>query len=195
VLIRQATLARIERGEVDLQFRRWRRPTVKQGGRLRTSIGELAIDAVEQVDPAGITPAHVRRAGYESREELMAHLDQRSDGDVYRVTLHLAGPDARIALRQQRTLGDDDVTEIAARLARFDRASRHGPWTRTVLELIAERPAVRAPDLAASLGRETAPFKTDVRKLKELGLTESLDVGYRLSPRGETFLRRSHAEG
>jgi hypothetical protein len=28
-----------------------------------------------------------------------------------------------------------------------------------------------------------------VRKLKELGLTESLPVGYRLSPRGEAYLR------
>jgi hypothetical protein len=32
------------------------------------------------------------------------------------------------------------------------------------------------------------PFKLDVRKLKELGLTESLRPGYRLSPRGETVL-------
>jgi hypothetical protein len=42
--------------------------------------------------------------------------------------------------------------------------------------------------LAASLGRETAPFKADVRKLKELGLTESLLVGYRLSPHGRAYL-------
>jgi len=28
-----------------------------------------------------------------------------------------------------------------------------------------------------------------VRKLKELGLTESLEVGYRLSPRGVAVLR------
>jgi hypothetical protein len=34
------------------------------------------------------------------------------------------------------------------------------------------------------------PFKLDVRKLKELGLTESLPVGYRLSPRGEFLLQR-----
>jgi hypothetical protein len=47
---------------------------------------------------------------------------------------------------------------------------------------------VRAPDLAASFGRETQPFKRDVRKLKDLGLTESLEVGYRLSPRGRAFL-------
>ena len=54
-----------------------------------------------------------------------------------------------------------------------------------MLRLIAERPAVRAGDLAAALGREAQPFKIDVRKLDRLGLTESLDVGYRLSPRGE----------
>lgn len=55
--------------------------------------------------------------------------------------------------------------------------------------MIRDRPAVRAPDLAASVGRETLPFKRDVRKLKELGLTESLEVGYRLSPRGATVVR------
>jgi hypothetical protein len=47
---------------------------------------------------------------------------------------------------------------------------------------------VRAADLAASVGREKHPFKLDVRKLKELGLTESLEVGYRLSPRGRAVM-------
>ena len=60
-----------------------------------------------------------------------------------------------------------------------------------MLRLIAERPAVRAGDLAESLGRERLAFKADVRKLKALGLTESLGVGYRLSPRGEAWLERS----
>ena len=31
-------------------------------------------------------------------------------------------------------------------------------------------------------------LKLHVRRLKELGLTLSLDVGYRLSPRGESYL-------
>ena len=56
-----------------------------------------------------------------------------------------------------------------------------------MLDLIARRPATRAPDLAAELARDTAPFKADVRKLKELGLTESLERGYRLSPRGRAY--------
>lgn len=36
----------------------------------------------------------------------------------------------------------------------------------------------------------SARSKVDVSKLKELGLTESLEVGYRLSPRGRAALRR-----
>ena len=49
---------------------------------------------------------------------------------------------------------------------------------------------MRAGDLAEALGRDRASFKLDVRKLKELGLTESLEVGYRLSPRGRAVLDR-----
>ena len=57
-----------------------------------------------------------------------------------------------------------------------------------MLRAIKARPATRAADLAASFGRDTQPFKLDVRKLKNLGLTLSLEVGYRLSPRGEAYL-------
>jgi uncharacterized protein with von Willebrand factor type A (vWA) domain len=92
-------------------------------------------------------------------------------------------------LAQADGLAPDDLAELDTRLARLDRASRHGAWTRPTLQLIARRPAVRAGDLADELGRERLPFKADVRKLKNLGLTLSLDVGYRLSPRGEAYLR------
>jgi hypothetical protein len=57
-----------------------------------------------------------------------------------------------------------------------------------VLRAIADRPGERASDLAASFGRPRDPFKLDVRKLKELGLTESLRPGYRISPRGAAVL-------
>jgi hypothetical protein len=186
MLFRQDVLRRIAEGQVTLAFRRWRHPTVKAGGTLRTRMGVLAIDSVEPVDDVEVTDADARRAGAPDRESLFAGL--RPDGTLYRVELRLAGPDPRIALRHRRRISPDERAEIAARLARLDAASRHGPWTATVLELIAECPGTRAPDLAASLGRETAPFKADVRKLKELGLTESLEVGYRLSPRGKVYL-------
>lgn len=113
------------------------------------------------------------------------------DRPLYRVAFHLVDePDPRAELAADDALTAEDRAEIDRRLDRLDRASSHGPWTRQTLELIAENPATRAPDLAASVGRETAPFKVDVRKLKNLGLTESLPVGYRLSPRGRAYLGR-----
>jgi hypothetical protein len=189
MLFRQETLRRIEAGEVTLAFRRWQRPTVKAGGTLRTRAGVLAIESVEPVDEDAISDADVRRAGAPDRQALLAGL--RPDGTLYRVAFHVEGPDPRIALRERSDLSAGERAAIDARLARLDAASRHGPWTGRVLQLIADNPERRAPDLAAELGRETAPFKADVRKLKELGLTESLMVGYRLSPRGREYLRRS----
>jgi hypothetical protein len=49
-------------------------------------------------------------------------------------------------------------------------------------------PATYSGLLANYLGISQAEFKPWVRKLKALGLTESLEVGYRLSPRGEKVL-------
>jgi len=44
------------------------------------------------------------------------------------------------------------------------------------------QPGVVSTELAPRLDLERLPFKQRVRRLKELGLTESLKVGYRLSP-------------
>jgi hypothetical protein len=63
------------------------------------------------------------------------------------------------------------------------------------LELIQDRPKVRARDLADLVGREVLPFKLDLRKLKELGLIESLEIGYRISPRGQAVLRAGLPRG
>ena len=68
------TLRAIEAGEVTLAFRRWRRPTVRAGGTLRTRVGVLAIESVEPVFEQAITDADARRAGAAGREELIAGL-------------------------------------------------------------------------------------------------------------------------
>jgi hypothetical protein len=187
VLIRRPVLDAIAAGTVTCVFRRWDRPRVRVGGTQRTAVGVLEFTAVEPVDEAGLTLEDARTAGFADLTALQRA--QRGDGQLYRVGVRLAGPDPRVALRAKRRLSQADRAEIDTRLARMDRASPHGPWTAAVLELIAENPGVRAPDLAARLGRETLPFKRDVRKLKELGLTESLEVGYRLSPRGRAYRR------
>ena len=83
-----------------------------------------------------------------------------------------------------------DEEELIARLDRIDGRSKEGPWTRRVLELIEAHPAVRAGNLCKTVGQERLVFKQNVRKLKTLGLTESLEVGYRLSPRGVALLEK-----
>ncbi len=191
MLFKQETLRRIRSGEVTLAYRRWRRPTVRAGGTLRTRMGVLAIESVERIDEADITEADAQRAGARDRAQLLSQLGET--GTLHRIAFSFAGADPRIALRERASLSAAERVVIDARLARFDAASRHGPWTAGVLRLIDEQPAVRAPELAAQRGLETARFKTDVRKLKELGLTESLPIGYRLSPRGRAYLEHPPA--
>ncbi len=121
-----------------------------------------------------LTDEDARRAGAPSLAALVAALAPKADKPAYRVGLRYAGEDPRLALRSA-VPDRDELAAIAARLDRLDRASPIGPWTRATLDLVDRNPEVRAPDLAAKVGRETADFKKDVRKLKELGLTESLD--------------------
>ncbi len=188
MLIKRVVLDRIAAGELDTVLRRQKRPTVKAGGTLRTAVGVLDIAAVETVELSEITTDDARRAGYESLDEAIAELTRKPEGRFYRVRVRLAGPDPRIELRERDELSAAELAELSGRLDRLDRASRRGPWTREVLGLIRDHPHVRAPDLAASIGRETQPFKNDVRKLKALGLTISLSPGYELSPRGTALL-------
>jgi biotin operon repressor len=75
----------------------------------------------------------------------------------------------------------------------MDRLSHRGPWTAAVLQLIAARPATSSVLLASELGWERQDLKQHIRRLKAQGLTISLDIGYRLSPRGAAYLRAAGA--
>jgi hypothetical protein len=181
VLFTQRFWPLIADGSATVTFRRWRRSQATVGSRHRTPGGMIEIDAVDVVDPSAITVADAHRAGFHDAAEVVANLRPGNE-PVYRVQFHLfAGSDPRETERSDE--------EITRRLARLDKASTHGPWTAATLAIIDARPETRAGDLAASLGRERLDFKADVRKLKELGLTVSLKIGYRLSPRGEAYLR------
>lgn len=189
MLFRMDTLAAVREGRVTLALRRWKRPSVKAGGRLLTPIGELAIETVEPIALDEITADDAQQAGFADLAAARAAV-ATGEGEVHRIRFHLAGADPRIALRVD-TAGD--LTEPLVKLARLDTGSR-GAWARQALELIAAHPATRAGDLAPRLDWDAPTFKTHVRKLKALGLTESLEVGYRLSPRGEAVLARLAAD-
>lgn len=183
-------------GTVTVTFRRWKRRQVVAGHRYRTSVGIIEVDSVDVIDGTeAISEAEALAAGYRCAAALAADLRGSPGLPLYRVRFHaVAGPDPRDELAADGELTDADVAELDRRLGRLDRASSHGPWTIDTLAAIAERPGVRAGDLAAAAGRDTQPFKIDVRKLKNLGLTTSLEVGYRLSPRGRAYLDRHDPE-
>ena len=177
-------------GSITVTFRRWRRSQAVSGRRYRTPGGIIEVERVDVVQASDITDRDARRSGYPGAAAVVGDLRGDESSPIYRVQFHVVDePDPRAELAAAADLTDDDLDEIDRRLDRLDRASKHGPWTHAVLECIEARPATRAPDLAASFGRETAPFKVDVRKLKNLGLTISLERGYRLSPRGEAYLK------
>lgn len=191
-MMRPAELEGVRAGTVDLAFRRWDRPRVKVGTRLRTAVGVVEVVSVEEVALSRLRAEDARRAGAASLNALREALAARAGRPVFRVGLAYGGADPREALRAAIPEAAEIAT-ILHGLDRLDAASAIGPWTRATLRIIDRNPEVRAPDLAAELGRETLDFKKDVRKLKERGLTESLAIGYRLSPRGEAVL--DHEDG
>ena len=176
-------------GSVTLTFRRWRTRQAIVGHRYRTIAGMIEVDEVSTVEPGSITDVEARSAGYEDATALVADLRGDPSTPVTRVRFHRVDePDPRSVLADAGHLSEHDIEMIDTKLAGMDARSDHGAWTTATLALIAARPGVRAADLAPSVGRERRAFKADVRKLKALGLTLSLEIGYRISPRGQAYL-------
>lgn len=192
MLFKSDVLERIASGEVTLAFRRWKRPTVKPGGRLRTAIGVLHIGAVGQIAAEDVNDRDAQAAGYPWRDAVLKELGEEDRGALFRVELKGVEPDERVRLRAAADLSEMEWASIRAR---FDRWERTAPgYRRAILEAIADRPATAAGILAATLGVDKLRFKRDVHGLKELGLTESLETGYRLSRRGMAVLERLKGE-
>lgn len=186
MLFRRETLNGIAGGTIAVAFRRWKRPTVKAGGQVRTAAGVVRIGRIDTVDAAKLTGREAAAAGFATLDALKKMLGPDNGDPVYRIELGGIEPDIRAALRQTAQPSEAEWKAIMTRFARWERdAPGYFP---AILSTVAERPAVSAAELAEVFKAEKLKFKQDVRKLKELGLTESLDVGYRLSPRGETVL-------
>ena len=183
MLFRDDILQGIAAGRVTLAFRRWRKPPPIAGSTLRSPIGVLSLDRVTVIEEGDITADDIGRTGM-TAGALRASI--AGDGTLIRIELRLAGDDPRSALREQLP-SPDELAAIAARLARAERAAGTA-WTKAYLQVIADQPAVVSRVLAARTGEALAIFKRRVRHLKELGLTESLEVGYRISPRGRQVL-------
>jgi len=197
LLFQKRFLAGLVDGSITLTFRQWDKPRVRPGGRYRCHpIGVLEVDDLRKIRVAEIPEKDARRAGFPSRADLLKYLaEMRDEGldderEIFRVELHYGGDGDRVDTAMLADLSDADVEAIRARLEKLDRASEK-PWTRQTMKLIESTPRVAASQLAAKMGEETRPFKARVVKLKKLGLTQSFEVGYEISPRGRVYLDRA----
>lgn len=195
LLFQKRFQAGIVDGAVRLTFRLWDKPHVKVGGRYRVHpIGVVEVDAVELVKLKDISEADAKAGGFVSRAEMIDYMKPvakkplRATTKVFRVAFHHGGDGDRVTIALDESLSAEDVAALDARLTKWDGKK---PWTKQTFALIAKHPRVAASQLAAKVGRETEPFKIDVRKLKKLGLTQSFEVGYEISPRGKKYLELS----
>jgi hypothetical protein len=181
----------VAEGRITAAYRRWAEPRVIEGRVYRTNAGRIEIDSIKRVNPDLISDYDemLHLAGRMNAKDARRRLRGDETLPTWLIRFHLVeGPDPREELANSAELTPADVEELTTKLANLDELSRHGAWTRQTLELIQSKPATRAGDLAPTLDRDTPGFKIDVRKLKNLGLTHSLEVGYELSPRGKAYL-------
>ena len=190
MLFKIKTLQGIKSGNLSLAFRKWKKPSVKQGTLLKTAVGQIQVDTISEIYENQISPSDAIQAGYNSLEELITILRSRPEGNIYKIKVAYHSPDPRISLRAQTNLSDEDFKLIQSKLDRFDQYSKQGKWTFRILNAIKDNPKLRAKDLAEKTGKQKNWLKPNIRKLKNLGLTISHTEGYSLSPRGEVVLKR-----
>lgn len=187
MLLKNKTIEGIQSGKITLIFRRWKKAGVKKGGTQMTQKGVVGIDDIRVVAEDQITESDAKKAGFKSKDELLAQMYDR-DEDIYKIKVHWVGEDPRKELRTNDKLSKKEIDEIIGKLEKLDSGSQRGRWTQLYLQIIHDQPNTHAQILAEQIGLSIPTFKPWVRKLKALGLTESLRPGYRLSPRGQKVL-------
>lgn len=190
MIFRHKFLQKIKDKEVTVAFRKWDKLSVKKGGTLKTPIGVLGFTKVSPVTQSSLTTKKAKLAGYDSLESLLKYLNQRKSGAIYQINFKLIGADPRIKLREDTRMTDEVFEAIHAKLERLDKASRYGAWTLKTLKLLKKNPGIVSTKLAPKVGLERMKFKLNVRKLKNIGLTISLETGYKISPRGLAYLKQ-----
>lgn len=188
MLIRKPFLEKIQKGEIDLAFRSWKKMSIRAGGTLKTSIGVVKIGNVSCISESKISEKDAQRAGFPDRKSLMADL-RDNGGNLYRIEISFGGEDPRISLREDTKLDRASYAELYQKLRRMDSRSTCGDWTIQILGLIAQNPMLPAIELSKKSGHEKEWLKIHIRKLKNLGLTISHNPGYTISPRGKKLLQ------
>lgn len=191
MLFKSKILKKIADGEVTIAFRKWNRPSVKTNGTLKTSVGLLKIMSVEKVLLSHVTQSEIEKAGYTCMTQLEAELNMKKEGQIYCISFQLTGPDPRIELRETTDLSANELDVLIQKLEKWN-SNEQAPiknWVYRIFLFLYDEPGGFARHYAAKLNVEKEWLKTNMRKLKNLGLTISEGRGYTLSKRGVTVLK------
>jgi hypothetical protein len=187
-------------GSIDRTYRRWKSPQVKVGGIYRfASRDALEVTSVEVIRARDLSAEDARRAGFDSLAQLRAEIERsgrqplEDESEITRV--EFTHRDIGLRPEPPSEVSAGEVEQVVSRIQAMEVRSASGPWVWQTLELIAAHPKRRAPELAAMLGAEVQPFKSRVRRLKGLGLTQSFEVGYAVTALGQAALQRQKTEG
>ena len=189
MLIKQAQLEKIRIGQISLIFRKWKKKIINKGTLLKTSIGQVEILDIKEISSTEISVKDTHEAGYEKLSDLLETLNSYP-GKLFKIGVRYHSQDPRIILRNKSTLDKVEFDQIKLKLQRLDKYSKHGDWTILVLHAILENPKLKSGDLAFIVDKERVWLKTNIRKLKNVGLTISHEVGYSISPLGKIFLEK-----
>ena len=91
MLIKREILEAIKSGEITLQFRRWRRRSVKAGGTLKTKVGVLQIGTIEPILAQDVTESDAQRAGFKNVADFLKWLDTMKQGELDRIEVSYKG--------------------------------------------------------------------------------------------------------
>ena len=176
----------IAAGHVTLTFRTWKKPQATEGRCYNIPpYGALQVTSIKQVKAAGVTDQEASRAGFDDVASLLSYLRVEKTDLIWRVEFEYRGLQ-EVNRPDQTPLTQDELQIVLAKLHRWD---QQGAWTGATLNMIAVDPGRRAAELAPLVSLELPVFKRKVRQLKGLGLTESLEVGYRLTARGKQVVK------
>lgn len=91
MLIKREVLEAIKRGEITVQFRRWKRATVRAGGTLKTKVGVLSIGRMDPITVEAVTEEDCRKAGFRDKADFTKWLATMKDGDLCRIEIGYRG--------------------------------------------------------------------------------------------------------
>ena len=84
--------APVQRGEITISIRIWRRPHVRVGHKYRLGAGHIVVDKIREIGLEGVTPALARKSGFAGLVDLLKVAKHGAGENVYLIEFHYEPP-------------------------------------------------------------------------------------------------------